>query len=213
MTGALGDSEACLVEVSAALAARQGGPLAAALRGAAQAGADPTAVEEALLQAYLFLGYPAALNAFRLWRELSGREAPAQQEEDWDGWRRRGEQVCRRVYGNQYESLAENVRGLHADLGSWMIVEGYGKVLGRPGLELRVRELCIVALLAVLDAPRQLHSHLRGCLNTGASPAQVEDVLERALRHATPDAQSRARETWQTVRARWKAPARAEQAR
>jgi 4-carboxymuconolactone decarboxylase len=121
--------------------------------------------------------------------------------------------VCRRVYGGQYESLGENVRALNADLGSWMIVEGYGKVLGRPGLELRVRELCIAALLAMLDAPRQLHSHLRGALNTGASPAQVDEALQRALVHATADAERRARETWQTVRTRWEASARVQQAR
>ena len=38
---------------------------------------EPTPVEEALLQSYLFVGYPAALNAFALWRQLSGRPAPA----------------------------------------------------------------------------------------------------------------------------------------
>jgi hypothetical protein len=50
-----------------------------------------------------------------------------------------------------------------------MIVEGYGKVLGRPGLDAGdVRELCIVALLAVAGRAAQLYSHLRGALNAGA---------------------------------------------
>jgi 4-carboxymuconolactone decarboxylase len=56
-----------------------------------------------------------------------------------------------------------------------MVEDGYGRVLGRPGLDLAVRELCIVALLCRQDAPRQLYSHLRGALNTGAS---VDDVTE-----------------------------------
>ncbi len=55
--------------------------------------------------------------------------------------------------------------------------KGYGKVLGRPGLDLATRELCIVALLAVLRTPRQLYSHLRGALNAGAPPPEMEEVL------------------------------------
>ena len=49
-----------------------------------------------------------------------------------------------------------------------MLAEGYGKVLGRPGLALEVRELCIVAILAGQDAAPQLYAHLRGALNVGA---------------------------------------------
>jgi 4-carboxymuconolactone decarboxylase len=85
----------------------------------------------------------------------------------------------------------------------WMVEEGYGKVLGRPGLDLRDRELCIVALLAVLDAPRQLHSHLRGALNVGTPPPEVAEALEAALELAPPGAAVRARETWAAVRDRW----------
>ena len=47
----------------------------------------------------------------------------------------RGEEVCRTVYGGQYEGLRRNVRDLHPDMERWMVVEGYGKVLGRPGLD------------------------------------------------------------------------------
>jgi 4-carboxymuconolactone decarboxylase len=210
VTGALAGGEALLVDVSAALAARREATLAAALRAALDGGLDPAAIEEALLQAYLFLGYPAALGAFGTWREVSGRAAAVPMDGDPEAWRERGEAVCRRVYRGQYEGLRHNVRALHADLAEWMVVEGYGKVLGRPGLELRVRELCIVALLAVLDAPRQLHSHLRGALHTGATVAEVDEALQRALRHVGgEDARSRALETWRAVRSRWEAAERA----
>jgi 4-carboxymuconolactone decarboxylase len=52
------------------------------------------------------------------------------------------------------------------------MIEGYGKVL-RSALDLKTRELCIIALLASQDAPHQLHSHLRGAL-TGATTAEVD---------------------------------------
>lgn len=195
--------DALLVDVSASLATMSETALADALVAALDAGVDAVAVEEALLQGYLFLGYPAALNGFALWRELSGRKAAPAVDGDWDTWRARGERVCREVYAGQYEGLQKNVAALHADLATWMLVEGYGKVLGRPGLELRARELCIVALLAVRSAPRQLRSHLRGALHAGATHEEVEEALARALRYTEESARSRARETWQVVRSRW----------
>ena len=168
-----------LVRLSAALALAGEARLDEALEECRRR-ADPREVEEVILQSYLFLGYPAALNAFARWREVSGRAAPEAVDEVWEGWARRGEDVCRRVYGGQYGRLRENVRALHPDMERWMVVEGYGKVLGRPGLALEARELCIAALLAALGAPTQLHSHLRGALNVGAPPDVVEEAVELA---------------------------------
>jgi len=159
--------------------------------------------EEVILQSYLFLGYPAALNAFSLWREVSGREAGEAAPDAWGEWSDRGREVCRRVYGGQYDGLRKNVRALHPDMERWMVVEGYGKVLGRPGLELAVRELCIAALLAVLGAPRQLHSHLRGALNAGAGMDQVEVAMEVARGLLEEDGRAEARVVWDQVRERW----------
>ena len=189
-----------LVALSAALAARDDAAVDEALGRAARDG-DPTAVEETILQSYLFLGYPAALNAFARWRELTGR-SPGTAHGDREAWPGRGEQVCQAVYGGQYEGLRANVARLHADMERWMVEEGYGKVLGRPGLDLPTRELCIVALLAVQDVPRQLYSHLRGALNVGASTGEVERALEVALPLCGDGARKRAEDTWASVRAR-----------
>lgn len=190
-----------LVELSAALAARDPDALERALE-TARDRAEPRAVEEAILQSYLFLGYPTALDAFARWRDVSGREAAAPAPEEWDAWAERGRRVCGAVYGDQYERLRENVARLHPDMERWMVVEGYGKVLGRPGLELPVRELCIGALLAVLGAPVQLYSHLRGALNVGADPEDVDEALRVASGYMDDDARARARATWERVRQR-----------
>ena len=85
-----------------------------------------------------------------------------------------------------------NVQALHPDLGRWMVTEGYGKVLGRPGLDLGVRELCIVALLATQDAVPQLYSHLRGSLNAGMAASDVEETLTLALTQAPDERRARA---------------------
>ena len=139
-------------------------------------------VEELVLQSYLFCGFPRALNAAREWRRVSQRFAPASDEgEDVslaEEWRARGEQTCAAVYGSMYEKLRLNVRDLHPALDAWMVVDGYGKVLSRPGLDLARRELCIVAACAAMAQDRQLHSHLRGALNVGVDPAVLGEVLD-----------------------------------
>ena len=83
-----------------------------------------------------------------------------------------------------------------------MVVEGYGKVLGRPGLELATRELCIAALLAVLRAPRQLYSHLRGALSAGAPPQEIEEALNMACVHLDDEGAAESWAVWNRVRAR-----------
>ena len=138
-------------------------------------------VEEVVLQSYLFAGFPRALNAAREWRRISGRAAPDHDEgEDFGNatrWREEGEATCATVYGPFYERLRHNIRQLHPALDAWMIVEGYGKVLSRPNLDLARRELCIVAACAMARQDRQLHSHLHGALHAGATPAQVTAAL------------------------------------
>lgn len=197
---ALAAADALLVSLSAALGSRRPTAIAEALAAAASH-PEPRAVEETLLQSYLFLGYPAALNAIGEWRRVSGRPAPPPTE-DTGPWARRGAQVCQAVYGGQYRRLRENIRALHPDMERWMVDEGYGKVLGRPGLPLVTRELCIGALLAALDAPRQLYAHLRGALQVGADPEQVEAALALAALVSDGPVRARAAETWASLQAR-----------
>jgi 4-carboxymuconolactone decarboxylase len=168
---------------------------------------DHVAIEEIILQSYLFAGFPRTLNAMRTWRAVSDRAAPLSAELAVDGssvgvaaavddsdealndaadgfagdletWRRRGEETCAIVYGDSYEKLRENIRSLHPALDDWMIADGYGKVLSRPGVDLKTRELCVVAACAVSGQQRQLHSHLHGALNAGATPGEVGGVLD-----------------------------------
>lgn len=147
---------------------------------AAHTRVDAALVEEVILQSYLFAGFPRALNAARVWRAFSNEPAPATlaQADDLEGWREQGMQTCATVYGEAYEKLRDNIRALHPLLDEWMITDGYGKVLSRPLLNLKLRELCIVAACAASGQQRQLHSHLRGALNAGVAPQAVESALD-----------------------------------
>src|SRR5213595_3629975 len=175
-----------LVQVAAALAEGKAPALRQRLVAARAAAVPDIWIDELLLQSLLVVGYPLALVAFGVWREItgpaSGRGVGGEggeelAHEDWESWAKRGAAVCAAVYGRAYHKLLLNLRGLHPALEDLVLVDAYGKVIGRPGLDLKRRELCTVAEIAVLDAAEQLHSHLRGALNTGAEPKEVEAVL------------------------------------
>ena len=164
-------------------------------------------VEELLLQSTLMVGYPRTLIAVSIWRK-TGRVAAPATDPDADytrvaEWTRRGEVTCEVVYGANYRRLRANVKDLHPALDAWMITEGYGRTMSRPGLDLMRRELCVVAQTAVLETPRQLHSHLRGALHAGASFQQVDGALSVVNPLLSYDQWKKIKELWQSVRDGW----------
>jgi len=193
-----------LVRIAGAIAGSPEGQMRSTMSEAVEE-VDPEMVEEIILQSYLFAGFPRALNAARAWRAVSGRSAPTDDEEatakDFAAWRKRGEKTCAIIYGDHYEKLRENIRALHSALDEWMIVDGYGKVLSRPGVDLRTRELCVVAACAVSGQQRQLHSHLHGALNAGSSAGEVASVLDALSDLISRDDLSRYRQLLQKVAA------------
>jgi len=162
-------------------------PLVAEVRRALKAGVPPSDLREALLQTYLFAGFPRAINAL----SLLDREAPdrasirRERPKAVGAWRRRGERLCRAVYGPDYPAMMRNMVRAHPDLAEWILIEGYGKTLARPFLTLRERELIVGPTLAALEAWRQLPSHLGGALRAGATRAEIMSVF-RAARRALP---------------------------
>jgi 4-carboxymuconolactone decarboxylase len=195
-----------LVRLAAVIAAGSESAMRLAMASAAST-IEGLWVEELILQSYLFGGFPRSLNAMREWRRVARNgaatlEATGAGRAEDDGqaaWRARGEATCATVYGETYERLRANVRRLHPELDEWMIVEGYGKVLGRPGLDLRRRELCIVAACAATGQDRQLHAHLRGALNAGASPQDVDSTLSALADIVPPGDLDRIRMLWSRV--------------
>src|SRR5438093_13061548 len=166
---------AALVQVAAALAEGKIAVLQQRLAAARVAAVPDLWIEELLLQSLLVVGYPLTLVAFGVWREVKGPPSGPGDgggggggggeelaHEDWQSWATRGSAVCAAVYGRAYHKLLLNLRALHPALEDLVLVDAYGKVIGRPGLDLKRRELCTVAAIAVLGAAQQLHSHLRG---------------------------------------------------
>ena len=188
-----------MIDLAAAQTARDNRAMDAALNRLREAGRGRE-VEEALLQSYLFLGFPAAIEGLRRWRNL-GVAPPDPAETDPALWLERGEQTCAIVYGDHYDRLRENIARLHPDLDRWMVLGGYGKVLGRPVLSLAVREMLIVAMLVVQgeSGRRQLRSHLKGALNAGVSSGDVVRVIEHAAAFTAPANRDLALKLWSVI--------------
>ena len=195
---ALDDGTRALVRVAAVVAAGDDDATRAELQRAAPI-TPHIWIEELLLQTYLFAGFPRALNGMRSWRRIVGRPADQFAPSPVDA-RTTGEQVCARVYGPMYDKLRVNIRELHPLLDDWMVEEGYGKVLSRPGLDLGRRELCIVAACAATGQDRQLQSHLHGARNVGVSASSVSDALEEIATLIPAALAERARRLWSKIR-------------
>jgi 4-carboxymuconolactone decarboxylase len=169
-----------LVRVALALPNAPEVQLADLMRRAKEDGVPALWLEELLLSSVLYVGFARTLVAAGVFRRLEPDLAPGGEEsqyERWSEWLARGETTCRVIYGKHYDQLRHNVRALHPALELWMIVDGYGKTLSRPGLDLMRREFCSIGMLIPQSVPRQLVAHLQGALNAGASIAQVDEVL------------------------------------
>lgn len=177
---ALSPRQAALVTLSAAIAASDSPDVEREAERAASAGVEPAALYETVLQSYLFVGFPRAIEAFFATRAVFERldaTPSAPPPDDLAAWRRDGDALCRRVYGRNYERLVETMRNLSPDLAARMIDEGYGKTLSRPGLDAADREYGVIAILTVTCMWRQLRSHALGAVHVGGSRAGVREAI------------------------------------
>jgi len=162
--------------------------LGKALNDASDDGVKLEEIKEALLETYLFAGYPRAINALRTLRDTLGVRDPdepnpsAGTDEDPAELEQKGLELMELIYGKSLPSLLSNMKEIHSDLARWMVMEGYGKVLTRPGLSVKTRELCVVAILKAMDCKPQLEAHLKGALNAGANEGELSHALELADR-------------------------------
>src|SRR5258708_37884584 len=94
-----------LVRIAGAIAGSPEGQMRSVMSDAIDE-VDPVAVEEIILQSYLFAGFPRALNAARAWRAASRLPAPAEDAEPTVDhlalWSARGEETGAIVFGDAY---------------------------------------------------------------------------------------------------------------
>ncbi len=134
-------------------------------------------VYEAILQTYLFAGFPSALVSLKKLGKIAGNNSKYE-EYDIKQYFKRGEKNCRTIYGNKYDKLITNVKSFSPEMAAWLIIEGYGKVLGRRGLTLSEREICIISILSSLKFRDQLYSHINGAVRVKSGFYLITKIIK-----------------------------------
>ena len=89
-----------------------------------------------------------------------------------------GMRVRRRVLGGEHVDRAEARKTpFDADFQRFITEGAWGSVWSRPGLDPRTRSMLVIALMAALGHEEELAMHIRATRNTGASAADVREVL------------------------------------
>jgi alkylhydroperoxidase/carboxymuconolactone decarboxylase family protein YurZ len=172
-----------LAVLSATIAVSRGDLIKAVIIHIKNLGIEDKAIYETVLQSYLLLGFPRMIEAALVFNEVFGdrKKSPGVQEislEEARSWHKEGHELCRQVYGANYEKLRSRFLAVSPEIFRWMVLEGYGKVLNRDGMTQVERELAEVAALIIDGRKRQLISHVLGSLNVGAEMSLIKQVCE-----------------------------------
>jgi alkylhydroperoxidase/carboxymuconolactone decarboxylase family protein YurZ len=155
-------------------------------------GVKPLTLEEIILQSHLFLGFPAMIETARIFADVCDNHGRsdglpgAYSEKDCRDWNRLGTAKIKRLYGPAFARLVRYINSFSPQILTWMINDGYGQVLSRPGASFQLRELSVVATLTVTGYENQLGAHIRGALNVGVGSSLIKKTM-RNCRFFCPD--------------------------
>ena len=94
---------------------------------------------------------------------------------------RRGLQTRREVMGDDFVDRAlASATPFTQPIQDHISRAAWGDVWQRPGLDRKTRSLITVAMLTALGKQHELKGHVRGALNNGATPAEIQEVLLHA---------------------------------
>lgn len=147
-------------------------------------------IVETIMTMGTFAGFPAALNGLFVAEEVfaahpSGaaqkktRTNAAPHTENKEALDRyaRGLAMQRQVSGQDGTGVVERLNGISPDFARYM-VEFFGDIYSRPGLDLQSREIAVVAALTALgNATPQLKVHIAAAINVGCTHEEIVEVI------------------------------------
>lgn len=90
----------------------------------------------------------------------------------------RGWQKLREIDGHAGERVIESLADIAPDFARLLIEFPFGDIYSRPQLDLKSREIAVVAALTALgNATAQLKVHIHGALNVGCTREEVVEVI------------------------------------
>lgn len=86
--------------------------------------------------------------------------------------------MLRKIDGAASEKVVESLQDIAPAMATHMIEFVFGEIYTRPGLELKTREMVVVAALAALgNAAPQLKVHVGAALNVGCTREEIVEII------------------------------------
>jgi len=90
----------------------------------------------------------------------------------------RGWEKLKEIDGKAGERVVESLRDIAPDFARYLIEFPFGDIYSRPGLDVKSREIAVIAALTALgNAAPQLMVHIHGALNVGCTREEVVEVI------------------------------------
>ncbi|HEY8102760.1 MAG TPA: carboxymuconolactone decarboxylase family protein [Burkholderiaceae bacterium] len=90
----------------------------------------------------------------------------------------RGWSKLKEIDGEAGENVVAGLNDIAPDFARYLIEFPFGDIYSRPGLDLRTRELAVVAALTAMgNAAPQLKIHIQGALNVGCTQEEIVEVM------------------------------------
>lgn len=102
----------------------------------------------------------------------------------------RGLAKLKEIDGHAGEQVIDSLRDVAPDFARYLIEFPFGDIYSRPELDLKSREIAVVAALTALgNAAPQLKVHIQGALNVGVSRTEIiETIMQMAVYAGFPAA-------------------------
>ena len=150
--------------------------------------------KEAIMQVALFAGFPRVINALSFItssalaehfqadssEESSSAYANSSTIKTTEEWRQLGDMTFAAINGNVADVVKNRLHYMDRDLEDWIVSFSYGRVLSRPILSLRQRQLINIQLLTASAVLPQLKSHLIGAVRVGCTHRELRASIEIA---------------------------------
>ena len=90
----------------------------------------------------------------------------------------KGLKIRREVVGDAYvDASLKNADSFSQPMQELVTQYCWGDVWSRPGLDRRTRSLLNLSMIAALNRPDELHTHVRGAINNGVTKEEIQEAF------------------------------------
>ena len=91
---------------------------------------------------------------------------------------KRGWEKLKEIDGEAGERVIDSLKDIAPEFAQLLIEFPFGDIYSRPGLDLKSREIAVVAALTAMgNAAPQLKVHIHGALNVGCTKQEVVEIM------------------------------------